>query len=130
MGDEPVRLRGFLYLGRKRAEKKLALNPGTRVSLAMVLPQVLPKGRSRNCLQVRGHGGCGRILLFGPTVWAGSGGVRGGTHTHTQEHTRTHRNTNTHRGKYTRMLHLPLAIYPFKSARSVCTNVFEGSVVS
>ena len=50
--------------------------------------------------------GCGGgILLFGPTVWLGSGGGGGDTH-------RTH--TGTHTGTYTRMLHLPFSDLPLK----------------
>ena len=45
--------------------------------------------------------GGGGILLFSPTVWAGSGG-RGGTH------------TGTRTGTYTRMLRLPLSDLPLK----------------
>ena len=68
------------------------------------------------------------ILLFSPTVWAGSGGERRDTHTHrntqehTEEHTGTHRgththtgeHTHTHRGTYTQMLHLPFSDLPLK----------------
>ena len=50
---------------------------------------------------VRGHVWVlGGILLFSPTLWAGSGGERRDTHTHThtqehtQEHTHTHRNVH------------------------------------
>ena len=44
-------------------------------------------------------GGVGAILLFSPTVWAGSG-ESSGTHTHT--HTHTQRGTNTHTHTHTR----------------------------
>ena len=40
-------------------------------------------------------GGVGGILLFSPTVWAGSGGEEEG-HTHTHTNTHTQRNTHTH----------------------------------
>ena len=47
-------------------------------------------------------GGVGGILLFSPTVWAGSRGGGGGTHT----------------VMYTRMLHLPFSNLLLKSARN------------
>ena len=47
---------------------------------------------------VRGHVG---VWGLSPTVWAGWGGERRDTHTHTQEH--------THTGTYTQMLHLPFS---------------------
>ena len=47
-------------------------------------------------------GVCGGILLFSPTVWAGSGGERRDTR------------TGTRTGTYTRMLHLPFSDLPLK----------------
>ena len=47
----------------------------------------------------------GGILLFSPTVWAGSGGGERRdthTHTHTQTHTNTHKRTQTHTNAHKR----------------------------
>ena len=62
---------------------------------------------------VRGHVGVwGGILLFSPTVWAGSGGRAEG-HTHRNTHTHTQRNVHAN------VAPTPLATYPLKSARLV-----------
>ena len=56
---------------------------------------------------VRGHVGVwGGILLFSPTVWAGSGGERRDTH----------RKTDT--GPYTPMLHLPFSDLPLRDGET------------
>ena len=67
----------------------------------------------------------GLILLFSPTVLAGSGGGEEG-------HTHTHRNTHT--GTYTRMLDLPFSDLPLKKCpkrfRPECTKIARFSAVA
>ena len=83
-------------------------------------------GRATACGHGCGNGGegsCGGILLFSPTVWAGSGGegrdTHTHTHTHTNTHTHTHWNTHTHRNVHANVLHLPFSDLPLKK----CPNV-------